>query len=69
MVVRRDQQVKGESFTSSDFYAPVLKSSEAPVIFAIVTAEGYSLYKTDTSQAFLYGSMGDDMVCIKAPDQ
>ena len=64
MVVRGDQQVEGESLTSSDLYAPVLKAPEARLILAIAAAEGCSVYKTDTSQAFLYGSMGDDVVYI-----
>ena len=70
--VQGDQQVEGENFTASDLYAPVLKSqkarSEAWLILAIAAAEGCSVYKTDTSQAFLYCSMGDDVVYIKAPD-
>ena len=60
--------MEGESFTASDLYAPVLKAPEARLILAIAAAEGCSVYKTDTSQAFLYGSMGDDVVYIKAPD-
>ena len=68
MAVRGDQQVKGESFTSSDLNAPVLKAPKALLILAIAAAEGCSVYKTDTSQAFLYGSMGDDVVYTKAPD-
>ena len=57
MVVRGDQYVEGESFSASDLYAPVLKAWEARLILAIATAEGCSVYKTDTSQAFLYVSM------------
>ena len=38
------------------------------MLLAIAAAKGCSVYKTDTSQAFLYGSMGDDVVYIKAPD-
>jgi hypothetical protein len=34
MVVRGDQQVEGESFISSDLYAPVLKAQEAWLILA-----------------------------------
>ena len=68
MVIRGDQQVEGESFTSSDLYAPVVKAPEALLILAMAAAEGCSVYKTNTSQAFLYGSMGDDVVYIKAPD-
>jgi hypothetical protein len=68
MVVRGDQQVEGESFTSSYLYAPVLKAPEARLLLAIAAAEGCSVYKTDTSQAFLYSSMGDDVVYIEASD-
>ncbi len=67
MVVRGDQQVEGESFTSSDLYTPVIKAPEALLLFAIAAAEGCSVYKTDTSQAFLY-CRGNDVVYIKAPD-
>ena len=67
-VVRGDQHVEGESVTASDLYAPVLNATESRLILAIAAAEGCSVYKTDTSQAFLYGSMGDDVEYIKAPD-
>ena len=60
--------MEGESFTASDLYAPVLKAPEARLILAIAAAEGCLAYKTDTSQAFLYGSMGDDVVYIRDPD-
>ncbi len=65
-----DQQVEleGECITSSDLYAPVLKALEATLILAIASAEGCSVYKTDTSQAFLYCSMGDNVVYIKTLD-
>ena len=59
--------MEGESFTSSDLYAPILKAPEARLILAITAAEGFSAYKTYTSQAFLYWSMGDDVVHIRAP--
>ena len=68
MTVGGDQQVEGESFDSADLYAPVLKAYEARLLLAIAAAEGGSVYKTDTSQAFLYWSMGSDVVCIKPPD-
>ena len=63
-VVRGDQHVEGESVTASDLYAPVLNAPESRLILAIAAAEGCSVYKTDTSQAFLYGSKGDDVVYI-----
>ena len=70
MVVRGDQHVEGESFTPSDLYTPIIKTPEAQLILAIATAEDCLVYKTDTRQACLYGSMGDDVVYInfKAPD-
>jgi hypothetical protein len=68
MVVRGDQQVECESFTSSNLYAPVLKALEARLILAIAVVEGGSVYKTNTGQAFLYCSMENDVVYIKAPD-
>ncbi len=54
--------MEGESFTSSDVNVLVLKAPEALLILASATAEGCSVYKTDTSQVFLYCSMGDDVV-------
>jgi hypothetical protein len=57
MTIRGDQQVAGESFVATDLYAPVLKAHEAQLLLAIAAAEGCAVYKTDTSQAFLYGSV------------
>jgi hypothetical protein len=68
MMMRGDQQVAGESFIATDLYAPVLRAHEARLLLAIAAAEGCSVYKTDTSQAFLYGSMENDVVYIRAPD-
>ncbi len=48
-------KVAGESFVATDLYAPVLKAHESRLLLAIAAAEGCSVYKTDTSQAFLYG--------------
>ena len=58
----------GESFVATDLYAPVLKAHESRLLLAIAAAEGCSVYKTDTSHAFLYGSMENDAVYIRAPD-
>ncbi len=63
----------GESFVTTDLYGPVKKAHESRLLLAIAAAEGCSVYKTDTSQAFLYGSMendSSDVVChgIRAPD-
>ncbi len=49
MVVRGDQRVEGESFTSSDLCAPLLKALEARLILAIASSDGCLVYKTDTS--------------------
>jgi hypothetical protein len=68
MTIRGDQQVAGESFVATDLYAPVLKAHESRLLLAIAAAEGASVYKTDTSHAFLYGSMENDVVYIRAPD-
>jgi hypothetical protein len=43
-------------------------SREVLLLLAIAAAEGCSVYKTDPSQAFLYGSMENDVVYIRAPD-
>jgi hypothetical protein len=66
VTIRGDQQVAGESFIATDLYAPVLKAHEARLLLlvAIAAAEGCSVYKTDTSQAFLYGNMENDVVYI-----
>ena len=64
-----DQLIKGESFNSSDLYAPTLKAPEARLLAAIAAEHGCPLLKTDTRQAFLYGEMGEDEgVYIRPPD-
>jgi hypothetical protein len=68
MTVRGDQQVEGKSFDSADLYAPVLKAYQARLLLAIAAAEDGLIYKTDKSQAFLYRSMGRDVVYIKPPE-
>ncbi len=54
LCARGDQQVEGESFTSSDLYAPTLKAPEARLLAAIAAEHGCPLLKTDTLEAFLY---------------
>jgi hypothetical protein len=49
--------MEGESFSSSDLYAPTLKAPEARLLAAIAAEHGCPLLKTDTRQAFLYGEM------------
>jgi hypothetical protein len=61
--------VEGESFKSSDLYAPTLKAPEARLLEAIAAEYGCPLLKTNTRQAFLYGIMGEDEeVYIRPPD-
>ena len=68
MTGRGDQQIEGESFDPSDLYAPVLKAYEVRLLLAIAAADGCPVWKTDMSQALLYGSMGSDVVYIGPPD-
>jgi len=69
LCARGDQQVEGESFTSSDLYAPTLKAPEARLLAAIAAEHGCPLLKTDTRQAFLYGEMEEgEKVYIRPPD-
>jgi hypothetical protein len=65
-----DQQVtvEGESFKSSNLYAPTLKSPEVRQLAVIAAEHGCPLLKTDTRQAF-HGEMGEDKkVYIRPPD-
>ena len=62
MTIRGDQQVPGESFVATDLYAPILKAHESRLLLAIAAAEGCSVYKTNTTHAFLYGSMENDVI-------
>ena len=61
--------MKGESFTSSDLYAPTLKDPEARLLVAIAANHVCLLLKSDTRQAFLYGKMNEgEKVYIRPPD-
>jgi hypothetical protein len=68
MTIRGDQQVKGKSFYPSDLCVPVLKVYEDLLFLAIAAAEGYPLWKKDASQAFLYASIGSDVVYTNPAD-
>ena len=69
LCARGDQQVEGESFTSSDLYAPTLKALEARLLAVTAAEHGCPLLKTDTRQAFLYGEMEEsEKVCSRPPD-
>ena len=60
LCARGDQQIPGVIFQESDLYAPVLKAAEARLLLALAAANGATIVKTDTEQAYLYGDVGDD---------
>ena len=51
----------------SDLYAPVLKAHEVLLLVAIAAQRGATICKYDTSQAFLYGDVDEDLY-TRAPD-
>ena len=62
-----NQQIAGIHFNESDLYAPVLKAHEVRLLVAITAQKGAKMYKYDTSQAFLYGDVDQDLYA-RAPD-
>ncbi len=68
MCVRGDQQQDSVDYVAADLYLPTLKATKARLLTAITAEHGCKIYKTDTSQAFLYGDMGSDKVYIRPPD-
>jgi hypothetical protein len=44
-----------------------LKATEARLLTALAAEHGCKIYKTDTSQAFLFGDMADDKVYVRLP--
>jgi len=62
-----NQQIAGVHFNESDLYAPVLKAHEVRLLVAIAAQHGATIYKYDTSQAFLYGDVDEDLYA-RAPD-
>jgi hypothetical protein len=62
MTIRGDQQVEEEGFDSSVVYAPVLRAYEALLLLSIAAVERCLVWMTDTSQDFLYRSIGNDVV-------
>ena len=62
-----NQQKPGIHFNEQDLYAPVLKSAEVRLLAAIAAQRGAKIYKFDTSQAFLYGDVEEDLYA-RAPD-
>ncbi len=68
LCARGDQQIPGVNFQESDLYAPVLKEAEKRLLLVLAAANGAKVAKTDTTQAYFYGDMGDDVVNIRPPD-
>ena len=68
MCVRGDQQVEGVNFHASDLYSPTVKAAEVRLLAAIAAEHDAPIYKTDTRQAFLYGSMEDEDIYVRPPD-
>jgi hypothetical protein len=68
MCVRGDQQQDGIDYVAADLCSPTLKATKTRLLTAIAAEHGCKIYKTDTSQAFLYGDMADDKVHIRPPD-
>ena len=62
-----NQQIAGIHFNESDLYAPVLKAHEVRLLVAIAAQRGATMYKYDTSQAFLYGDVEEELYA-RAPD-
>jgi hypothetical protein len=62
-----NQQIAGIHFNESDIYAPVLKAHEVRLLTGIAAQHGAPIYKYDTSQAFLYGDVDQDLYA-RAPD-
>jgi hypothetical protein len=62
-----NQQVEGSQFDARDLYAPVLKPAEFRLIMAIAASAGAEVFKYDTSQAFLYGDVEQELYS-RAPD-
>jgi hypothetical protein len=67
LCARGDQQIEGLQFNQRDIYSPVLKSAEVRLMVAIAAQHGAKMYKTDTTQAFLYGDVEEDLY-VQAPD-
>ena len=67
LCARGDEQIEGLQFNQRDIYSPVLKSAEVRLMVAIAAQHGAKMYKTDTTQAFLYGDVEEDLY-VRAPD-
>ncbi len=61
LCARWDQHEEGLQFNERDIYSLVLKSAEVSLMVAIAAQHGAKMYKTDTTQAFLYGYVEEDL--------
>ncbi len=62
-----NQQVRGSRFDARDRYAPVLKPADFRLLMTIAASSGTGAFKYDTSQAFLYCDVEQDLYS-HAPD-
>ena len=62
-----NQQLEGLQYNARDLYAPVLKPAEWRLLAAIAAANKTYMIKYDTTQAFLYGDVVEDLY-TRAPD-
>ncbi len=61
---RGDQQEEGLQFNQRDIYSPVLESAEVRLMVAIAAQHGAKMYKTDSTQAFRYGDVEEDLFVL-----
>jgi hypothetical protein len=59
-----NQQIAGVHFNESDLYTLVLKAHEVRLLAAIAEQYDAQILKYDTSQAFLYGDVDQDLYQI-----
>ncbi len=62
-----NQQLEGLQYNAQDLYAPVLKPAEWRLLAAIAAANKTCMIKYDTTQAFLYWDVVEDL-STRAPD-
>ncbi len=68
LCARGDQQEEGLQFNQLDIYWPVLKSAEVCLMVTIAAQHGAKMYKTDTTQAFLYCNVEENLL-VRATDR
>ena len=62
-----NQQITRIHFNKSNLYAPVLKAREVWLLVSIAAQQSTTMYKYNTSQAFLHGDM-EEKLYARAPD-